>query len=169
MRSAQFTLFEDYAAAVIHADLRLKIPRLIQSQWELQTESLGQISLQLGREGSGIIAEGSAQQNGFTLFVPLAGLQYANGKALEEQRVLLLTPGGELAIASKVPHDWCSIVLPFDVLGYDPQGPNDQPYPPGTSLVVDVESVRMRRLRLVLSDIANALKSSHAIYSVSPA
>ncbi|MFN6207718.1 MAG: helix-turn-helix domain-containing protein [Planctomycetota bacterium] len=169
MRSAQFTLFEDYAAAVIHADLRLKIPRLIQSQWELQTESLGQISLQLGREGSGIIAEGSAQLNGFTLFVPLAGLQYANGKALEERRVLLMTPGGELAIASKVPHDWCSIVLPFDVLGYDPQGPNDQPYPPGTSLVVDVESGRMRRLRQVLSDIANALKSYPAIKSVSPA
>ena len=159
MKSDRFTQFEAYAAAVIHADLRLKLPRLVQSQWELQTEGLGQISLQLGSEGSGIIAEGSAQQDGYTLFVPLAGLQYANGQALAEQRVLLMTPGGELAIASKVPHDWCSIVLPFEVLGQAPQVPQDFSYPPGTSLVVDVENGTMKRLRQALFEIAYALNS----------
>jgi AraC family ethanolamine operon transcriptional activator len=166
MKSKQFTHFEDYAAAVIHADLQLKIPRLVQSQWELQAMSLGQISLQLGREGSGSIAEGSVQQSGYTLFVPLAGLQYANGQTLEEQRVLLMTPGGELAIASKVPHDWCSIVLPFEVLGHAPQGPHDFPYPPGTSLVVDVEVRTMRRLRQVLFNIDHAIKSDPTLQFV---
>ena len=169
MKSDRFTQFEAYAAAVIHADLRLKLPRLVQSQWELQTEGLGQISLQLGSEGSGIIAEGSAQQDGYTLFVPLAGLQYANGQALAEQRVLLMTPGGELAIASKVPHDWCSIVLPFEVLGQAPQVPQDFSYPPGTSLVVDVENGTMKRLRQALFEIAYALKSDPTLLFVSAA
>jgi AraC family transcriptional regulator, ethanolamine operon transcriptional activator len=169
MKSDRFTQFEDYAAAVIHADLQLKIPRLVQSQWELQTEGLGQISLQLGREGSGIIAEGSAQQDGYTLFVPLAGLQYANGQALDEQKVFLMTPGGELAIASKVPHDWCSIVLPFEVLGQAAQVPQDFSYPLGTSLVVDVENGTMKRLRQVLFEIAYALKSDPTLLFVSAA
>jgi hypothetical protein len=98
---------------------------LVQPKWKLQTECLDQISLQFGKEGYGIIVDGSAQQFGDTLFVPLAGIQFANGQPLEDRRLLLMTPGAELAIASKVPDDWCSILIPFELLGYEQQTQQD--------------------------------------------
>lgn len=153
MLTHEFTQFDEYAEAIIHADLRLKLPSLLQPQWKLQTECLGQIGLQFGKEGCGIIADGSAQQFGYTLFVPLAGIQFANGQPLEDRRLLLMAPGGELAIASKVPHDWCSILIPFELLGYEQQTQQDLQSQVAKSRVIDIGAQAMKRLRQLLLEL----------------
>ncbi len=119
MNINRFKEFEAYAAAVIHADLRLMLPRLNEPRWEVATQSVGSIDLQFGKEGSGIIAEGAVHQGGQTLFVPIAGLQLANGQPLHDQSVLVLDPGAELTIASQEAHDWCSVYLPSDLFNHD--------------------------------------------------
>jgi AraC family ethanolamine operon transcriptional activator len=159
MNNYQFTQFEDYAQAVIHADLQLKLPRLFQPQWELKTASLGQIDIQFGKEGSGIIADGSAQKTGYTIFVPISGLQFANGEPLEDRRILVMTPGGVLAIASRVPHDWCSIVIPFELLSHDQQERLDSPTKLGTSHVQEIGPQATKRLRQLLLEFEHALKT----------
>jgi len=165
----QFTEFEEYAEAVIHADLRLKLPSLVQPKWELETECLGQIGLQFGKEGCGIIADGSAQKFGYTLFVPLAGIQFANGQPLEDRRLLLMTPGGELAIASKVPHDWCSILIPFELLGYEQQTQQDSHASVGKSWVIDIGSQAMKRLRQLLLELQHVFSSGSTFPAMSAA
>ncbi len=119
MNINRFNEFEAYAAAVVHADLRLMLPRLNDPRWEVATQSVGDINLQFGKEGSGIIAEGAADHGGQTLFVPLAGLQFADGQPLHDHSVLVLDPGAELTIASQEAHDWCSVHLPSDLFNHD--------------------------------------------------
>jgi len=169
MRTNQFTQFEEYAEAVIHADLRLKLPSLVKPHWELKTEYLGQIGLQFGKEGGGIIADGSAQQVGYTLFVPLAGIQFANGQPLEDRRLLLMTPGGELAIASSVPHDWCSIIIPFELLGHEKQAQQDSHTPVGKSRVIEIGSQALKRLRQLLCELHHVFHSEPTVPAISAA
>jgi AraC family ethanolamine operon transcriptional activator len=169
MSNQQFTQFEDYAEAVIHADLRLKLPRLVRPRWELKTQCVGGIGLQFGKEGSGVIADGSAVQIGYTLFVPLAGLQFANGQPLEDRRMLLMTPGGELAISSKVPHDWCSIVLPFDLLGHDQQSQLCSHTSVSKSQVIDIGSQAAKRLRQLLIELRHVFKAEPTVPTISAA
>ena len=164
MNINRFKEFEAYAAAVIHADLRLMLPRLDEPRWEVATQSVGSIDLQFGKEGSGIIAEGAVDQGVQTLFVPIAGQQLANGQPLHDQSVLVLDPGAELTIASQVAHDWCSVALPSDLFNQDAACSQDtacRADPRMTSLcsqVIDIGNEAMTRLRRLLVSLDHSFR-----------
>ena len=158
MNINRFKEFEAYAAAVIHADLRLMLPRLDEPRWEVATQSVGSIDLQFGKEGSGIIAEGAVHQGGQTLFVPIAGQQLANGQPLHDQSVLVLDPGAELTIASQVAHDWCSVSLPSDLFNQDTACRADPRMTRPCSQVIDIGSEAMTRLRRLLVRLDHSLR-----------
>lgn len=168
MNINRFSEFEAYAAAVVHADLRLMLPRLNEPRWEVATQSVGSIELQFGKEGSGIIAEGAVHQGGQTLFVPLAGLQLANGRTLHDHSVLLLGPGAELTVASQEAHDWCSVYLPSDLLHQDNSVNADSQMTRPCAQVIDIGQKAMTRLRRLLSRLDHSLRGEPTL-ATSPA
>ncbi|MCE2752859.1 MAG: helix-turn-helix transcriptional regulator [Pirellula sp.] len=153
MQQTLFSQFESYAESVIHADLRLMLPRLDRAHWEIATQTVAKIQLQFGKEGSGIIAEGAVHQGGHTVFVPMSGQQHGNGQPLGNSRILLLAPGGELNIASSTPHDWCSIFVPFDLELPDGNSNEGAFCRKMDSLVIDVGSEEMSRICRMLSQL----------------
>jgi AraC family ethanolamine operon transcriptional activator len=163
MKINHFDQFEAYQAGLIHADLRLMLPRMVQSRWEIATQSVGSIEFQFGMEGSGIIAEGAVHQGGQTLFVPMAGLQFANGQPLEDHRVFVPSPGGELTIASKVPHDWCSIFFPFDGIHRNRICDAFPSVVPSSSQVIEIGNEAMSRLRGLLLSLYQSLRVEPAL------
>ncbi len=160
MNINRFKEFEAYAAALVHADLGLMLPRLIEPRWEVATQSLGSFELQFGKEGCGIIAEGAVQPNGQTLFVPMAGLQFANGQPLHDHSVLVLGPGAELAIASQEAHSWCSVYFPVS----NESSANADPGTPGScSKVVNIGNEAMTRLRRLVGCLEDSLRLEPAL------
>ena len=158
MNINRFQEFEAYAAALVHADLHVMLSRLNEPRWEVATQSIGSIDLQFGKEGSGTIAEGAVDQSGQTLFVPLAGLQIANGRTLHNHSVLLLGPGADLTIASQEANDWCSIHLPFGIFNHDTSVNADPRISRPCSQVIEIGSEAMTQLRRLLVTLDHTLR-----------
>jgi AraC family ethanolamine operon transcriptional activator len=146
----------------------MMLPRLIDPRWEVAATSVGDISLQFGREGSGIIAEGAVHPGGHTIFVPLAGLQFADGQPLHNHSVFVLDPGAELAIASQEAHAWCSVHLPQNLFNHEAAVHADPRRPRLCSQVVEIGPKAMTRLRMLLAELEHSLRIEPAL-TTSPA
>ncbi len=158
MNIKKFKEFEAYAQAVVHANLHLMLPRLIEPRWEVATQTIGDINIQFGKEACGIIAEGAVHPGMKTLFVPIAGSQLANGLPLHNHSVLELDPGAELTIASQEAHDWCSIQMPAGVFNHDTDDDADPNLSRAGSQVINIGNEAMTRLRRLLVQLDHSLR-----------
>ena len=125
-----FSEFEHFTDVIGHADANFTLPRLDTPFWSISQRSIGQIHLQCGTEANGNIAEASAHDGGYLLFVQRDGSPcQANGVPLEEDMLLVSGPRGEFVLAADKAHDWYSLFVPSHLL--TPRGTAEEDLPVG--------------------------------------
>ena len=121
MRSEVYRDFDAFAESVrdIDCDMMLRNPAC--HEWSTSAATVGKIDVQIGRLGSGNIAQGQLRSDGFMFYVPLtSGVQYtANGVQLPTDACAVMEPGCEFCFSTQVAHDWCAIFVPTKQLSVD--------------------------------------------------
>ena len=125
MESEHFRDFDEFAESIRDVDAQMMFQNPTQRGWEINHLNLPQVHVQLGRLGSGNIVEGQSGQGGYLLYLPLTEeCEYAaNGVVIPKHAFMVLEPGCEFCIATKFEHDWCTIVIPSELL---PERADDQ-------------------------------------------
>jgi AraC-like DNA-binding protein len=147
MNPLQFTDFDEYASAVRHVDLDVRLihPHRHHHQWSLQEIELQSLRLQFAVEGSGILAFGKMHQDGLGLYAQLSGAPVCvNGKRIGPGGIAILPPDAEFTIAGHGAISWFSVFVPRPLL-------IDAVFPPGRSSTVYVpQGLRQEFERLYL-------------------
>ena len=114
MKNKIFHDFDAFAESVrgIESKMMLRNPK--RRIWSTSSVDLDGIDVQVGRLGSGNIAEGELRPDGYMLYLPLTdAVEYsANGTVLDKGSFAVLEPGCEFCISTKVEHDWCAVFVP---------------------------------------------------------
>lgn len=118
MRSQVFRDFDAFAASVRDIDSKMMLRNPRHRAWSISAVDLDGIDVQVGRLGSGNIAQGQLRPDGFMVYLPLTdGVEYsANGSLLDKKSFAILEPGCEFCISTKVEHDWCVAFVPTNIL-----------------------------------------------------
>lgn len=118
MERLTFHSFEEYAAAVQHADIRVTLASRQQTNWALDYLPLGDMSVHWGQDAGPNVVEGSSAAGGLTLFIPQqnANAIVGNGSRMETGSIMVLEPGSEFCMASETVNRWSSIFVPFHQL-----------------------------------------------------
>ena len=118
MRSQFFDDFDAFAESVRDVDSKMLLRDTQRPKWFTCSVDLGPIDIQLGRLGSGNIAQGQLRGDGYMLYLPLTPrVEYrANGDVLEKGAFAVLEPGCEFCITTEVAHDWCVAFIPTQLL-----------------------------------------------------
>ena len=125
MQHLVFQSFDEYAATIQHADVRMTLTGREQRNWALTHLPVIDMSIQLGGGGAANACEGSSVRGGLTLFVPMHSSDTAtcdeqsllgNGERLAHGSLMILEPGGEFCIAATGAHRWSSIFIPYQLL-----------------------------------------------------
>jgi AraC family ethanolamine operon transcriptional activator len=123
MKCTVFNEFDEYAAAIEHANLRCTLPSLQRRYWSTLHLQSGPVHIQIGVEGSGNIGEGGTTRDGTVLYFDTEGPgSTVNGSHLEPDCVFLMDPGAEFCIANRHAHSWCSILIPNELMPAVPLG-----------------------------------------------
>ncbi len=113
-QSDTFCDFDQYAAAVGHADLCLTMSRMKRPQWTMRHIGLADsIDIQMVDEGGSSLASGAVRDDGFVLFLSEASDFSANGRLLNQDAVFLIPAGKEFCLTIDHPHRWTSVFVPF--------------------------------------------------------
>jgi AraC family ethanolamine operon transcriptional activator len=114
MRSQVFDDFDAFAESVRGVESKMLLRNPQRRIWSTSSVDLGRIDVQLGRLGSGNIAQGELRPDGYMLYLPLSdAVEYsANGVVLPDKSFAILEPGCEFCISTKVKHDWCVAFIP---------------------------------------------------------
>jgi AraC family ethanolamine operon transcriptional activator len=114
MKTKIFHDFDAFAESVRDVDSKMMLRNPKRRLWSTTAIDLGEINIQVGRLGSGNIAEGELRTDGYMLYLPLSdGVEYsANGNVLDKGSFAVLEPGCEFCISTKVEHDWCAVFIP---------------------------------------------------------
>ena len=131
MEHLVFQSFDEYAAAVQHANIRVTLSSRQQTHWALDYMPLGDVSVQWGQDAGPNVVEGSSSEGGLTLFLPRCSADsiIGNGCRMQDGSVMLLEPGAEFCMAAMAANRWASIFVPFDqltALGVPSTGPNQK-------------------------------------------
>ena len=167
MRSQIFRDFDAFAESVRDVDSKMILRNPKRRVWCTSSVDLGQIDVQLGRLGSGNIAQGQLRSDGYMLYLPLTdAVEYsANGSVLEKNSIAILEPGCEFCISTKVEHDWCVAFIPSDLLA---QGGDLLQSPSGSCRVTRPNRRVADQFRaIVLQILTTAANCSH--FESSPA
>ena len=153
-----FDAFSDSVRDIECAMMLLRNPE--QRLWTIDVANAGDMEVQLGRLGSGNIAQGQIRTDGYLLYTPLTrGVAYrANGELVDENSVIVMPPGKEFCISTKVSHDWCAVFVPGRHM--ENRSPNHtQPDEDETGLrVVNLKVGSAARLRWLTDQIMTAAK-----------
>jgi AraC family ethanolamine operon transcriptional activator len=126
-----FQSFDEYAAAVQHADIRVTLSSRQQTHWALDYLPLGDMSVQWGQDAGPNVVEGSSSAGGLTVFLMRynADSLIGNGCRMQDGSVMLLEPGAEFCMAAAAANRWASIFVPYaqlTALGVPTKGPNQK-------------------------------------------
>jgi AraC-like DNA-binding protein len=127
MNPLHFTDFDEYANAIRHVDLDVRLihPRRQQHLWSLQETELESLRLQFAVEGSGILAFGKMHQDGWGLYFQLSGMPVCvNGKRIGPGAVAILPPDAEFGIAGRGAVSWFAVFVPGQLLVGDGAPPS---------------------------------------------
>ncbi|MHC5024316.1 MAG: helix-turn-helix domain-containing protein [Planctomycetota bacterium] len=171
MKVECFQDFDEFAASIRNIESRMMFRNPDRRTWRLASVDVGRMILQHGQLGSGNIAQGQIQTDGYMLYLPLTpATEYtANGATLEEESFAILEPGSEFCISTKVAHDWGVVFVPIDI--FAPAGECVWPAPS-----VETKTVRVTRalphaaarFRAVLRDVM-ATAATRPRFESSPA
>jgi len=118
MRSQVFHDFDAFAESVQDIDSKMLLRQPKRRVWSTYSVDLDPISIQLGKLGSGNVAQGQLRSDGYMLYLPLTNaVEYtANGAVLQNNSIAILEPGCEFCVSTKVEHDWCVVFVPTYLL-----------------------------------------------------
>src|SRR6516165_9247331 len=117
MERLVFQSFDEYAAAVQHADIRVTLCSREQTHWALDHLPLKDMSIQWGQDAGPNVVEGSSWTGGLTLFLPhTPDSIIGNGCRMDKGSVMVLEPGVEFCMAASCANRWSSIFVPSDQL-----------------------------------------------------
>lgn len=124
MQHLIFQSFDEYAATIQHADVRMTLTGREQRNWALTHLPVIDMSIQLGAGGAANACEGSSTwwPNFFVpmhpLGTPIGEKQslLGNGERLANGSLMILEPGSEFCIAATEAHRWSSIFVPYELL-----------------------------------------------------
>ena len=116
MRTDTYGDFEAFADSVRDVDIAMTIQNVTNHRWIMDHAFLPETHVQLGRLGSGNIAEGQSRSTGYILYLPLTDscAYSANGTTISAGSFLVMEPGSEFCISTKEAHDWCSLFVPTE-------------------------------------------------------
>ncbi len=114
MQDQYFQDFDAFASSVGDVDCTMMLQNPTCHSWRINHVYLPKIHVQLGQLGSGNIVEGQSLSNGYLLYMPLTDTcEYlANGIVIDKNSFMILEPGCDFCVSTKVAHDWCSIFVP---------------------------------------------------------
>jgi len=114
MRSHVFQDFDAFAESVRGVESKMLLRNPKHRFWSVKGVDLNGIDIQVGRLGSGNIAQGELRPDGFMVYLPLSnGVEYTvNGIMMEKNSFAILEPSCEFCISTKVEHDWCVAFIP---------------------------------------------------------
>lgn len=114
MQTHCYNDFDAFAESIQHIDSRMLLRHPKNRTWSISSVDLNGINIQVGRLGSGNIAQGELQLDGYMLYLPLTdAIEYsANGVVLDKKSFAILEPGCEFCISTKEEHDWCVAFVP---------------------------------------------------------
>ena len=121
MRSQVFQDFDAFAESVRGVESKMLLRNPKHRLWSVTGVDLNGIDIQVGRLGSGNIAQGELRPDGFMVYLPLsAGVEYTvNGNVMEKSSFAVLEPSCEFCISTRVEHDWCVAFIPNRLLSPD--------------------------------------------------
>ena len=168
MQHEHFRDFDEFAESVRGIDARMMFQTPTDRSWEIDGLRLADLQMQVGRLGSGNIAEGVSSRDTYMLYLPLTDeCEYVvNGVTIPKYGFMVMEPGCEFCVSTKYEHDWCNIVIPSDML---PLLPDDEEAPEKMTCRVTRPDRQLaeRFLRLVRGPLATATK--HPEFESSPA
>ena len=150
-----FQDFDAFAESIRDIDSRMLLRNPQQRIWSTSSVDLDEIDVQVGRLGSGNIAQGQLRPGGYMLYLPLTDtVEYsANGSILERNSFAILDPGCEFCISTKVEHDWCVAFIPSRFFAQR----GDPPEEPSRSCHVTLpDRLAVAQFRTIVSDVMNA-------------
>lgn len=117
MERSVYHEFEAYTSAVRDAEMRFTLPRLMKPHWSLRRGPVGDLHVQFGTEGNGLIVEGVARPDGFVLYAHRSpSPARVNGQAIGEHGAVLLAPKAEFCLGLSGAHHWNSVFVPQTLL-----------------------------------------------------
>jgi AraC-like DNA-binding protein len=110
--------FDAFKSAVRGVDCSMLPHNVERNSWSISKVGVGGPTLQFGQLGSGNILEGESQSDGFIFYFPVtAGAKYlGNGIPFSTESIMVLTPGTDFTLCSKLAHDWYTIFIPTNTL-----------------------------------------------------
>jgi len=149
-----FQDFDAFAESIRDIDSRMLLRNPQQRIWSISSVDLDEIDVQVGRLGSGNIAQGQLRPDGYMLYLPLtAAVEYsANGSILERSSFAVLEPGCEFCVSTKVKHDWCVAFVPSDLFAQCGDLPTS---PSGSCRVTRPNRRAADRFRAVVFEVMN--------------
>ena len=114
MRHKRFLDFDEFAVSVQDVDCRMLLRNAKRRVWTIDGVEVDSIDVQLGRLGSGNIAQGTVRLDGYMIYAPLTDrVEYvANGCVVDRNACVVMEPGSEFCISTKVAHDWAAVFVP---------------------------------------------------------
>jgi len=119
MQSQLFRDFDAFAESVRDVESKMMLRNPKRRIWSISHVDLPSIHVQLGRLGSGNIAQGELRSDGYLIYMPLTdACEYSvNGTVLDKNSFAILEPGCEFCVSTKVEHDWCAATFPTHMFG----------------------------------------------------
>ena len=158
MPTQTFSSFEAYFAANRHAPRqRGMVLGRKREDWVITDLVVHGLSLQWGKTGTKIVAEGTTQPGGITIFFPdRQSSAWGNGKRIDESSLMTAGPDAEFCVANSGGLHWCSLYIPNEMLT---RATGDAM----TALasmhgVVHMSPPRIERFRLALGQLGEAVE-----------
>lgn len=112
--------FVEFARAVREADVSFLLTGRGLPEWSVHNRRCGDVVIQNGRCGAGMVADGTMAQPGVLVFVMQSTLDRhavtLNGVPVARHGIAVLPPGSRFVFANAVPHSWISVTLPLSML-----------------------------------------------------
>lgn len=112
--------FVEFARAVREADVSFLLTSRGLPEWSVSNQRCGDVVIQRGRCGAGMVADGTMAQPGVVVFVMQSTLDRhavtLNGVPVARHGIAVLSPGSRFVFANAVPHSWISVTLPLSML-----------------------------------------------------
>ncbi len=152
MKTLRFEDFDGYASAIQDVDIEIKLMRLFARNWQIRQWEVGDIRLQHGQEGSGVLARGAMCNRGWGIYIQNQGTPIrSNADIQDRDSITCMPPGSEFCFAGQGKQEWFSLYIPEDL--FDCEG--DLPHNSKSAFVAKAGDIASR-LRTIIQNTWNA-------------
>jgi len=156
----RFNDFEEYAHAIRDVDCRFTLTGREQTDWSMQLQAVGRLTLLIGQDGGPCIYEGANREGMFILLLPLDEPErmLSFGQELHDTSLATFAPGRSSVCVGKTANRWASVHVPLELLlaspGFIPDREIGALLSSGGVLTLDPQ--RLRVLRSLVTRLADA-------------